>query len=42
VDPWNHPYKYDGHRERFTIRSTGPDGKDQTGDDIDMGVFYPN
>lgn len=42
VDPWNHPYKYDGHRERFTIRSTGPDGKDQTGDDIDMGVFYSN
>jgi hypothetical protein len=36
VDPWNHPYKYDGQRERFTIRSMGADGKDQTADDIQV------
>jgi hypothetical protein len=36
VDPWNHPYKYDGQRERFAIVSAGPDGKDQTGDDIQL------
>lgn len=38
LDPWNHPYKYDGQRERFTIRSAGPDGKDQTADDIQLTV----
>jgi hypothetical protein len=42
VDPWNHPYKYDGQRERFTLRSSGPDGKDQTADDIQlMGPYGP-
>jgi len=40
VDPWNHPYKYDGQRDRFTIRSAGPDGKDQTADDIQLGATY--
>ena len=40
LDPWNHPYKYDGQRERFTIRSAGPDGKDQTADDIQLTVSY--
>jgi hypothetical protein len=42
VDPWNHPYKYDGQRDRFTIRSAGPDGKDQTSDDIQLGAFSSN
>ena len=36
VDPWNQPYKYDGQRERFTLHSLGPDGKDETGDDIQL------
>ena len=33
VDPWHHPYEYEGQRERFTIRSAGPD-KANTGDDV--------
>lgn len=40
VDPWNHPYKYEGQRDRFLIYSLGPDGKDRTGDDIEMGGAY--
>jgi len=36
VDPWNHPYKYDGERDHFALHSLGPDGKDQTGDDIQL------
>ena len=42
VDPWNHPYKYDGQRDRFIIRSAGPDGKDLTADDIQLGATYSN
>lgn len=34
VDPWHQPYRYDGQRDRFTLRSSGPDGKDNTADDI--------
>ncbi len=34
VDPWNLPYKYDGQSDHFTIHSAGPDGKDQTADDV--------
>jgi len=34
VDPWNQPYEYDGAGNRFTLRSTGPDGKANTADDI--------
>ena len=34
VDPWHQPYKYDGQRDHFTLRSSGPDGKDNTADDI--------
>jgi len=33
VDPWHHPYEYEGQRERFTLRSAGPD-KARTGDDV--------
>lgn len=40
VDPWNHPYKYDGQREHFVLHSAGPDGKDQTGDDIQLTGPY--
>lgn len=36
VDPWNQPYKYDGRRDRFTLHSSGPDGKDLTADDIQL------
>ncbi|MEP6568476.1 MAG: type II secretion system protein GspG [Acidobacteriota bacterium] len=34
IDPWHQPYKYLGERDHFTLRSTGPDGKADTPDDI--------
>jgi Type II secretion system (T2SS), protein G len=34
VDPWHQPYKYQGQRDHFTLRSSGPDGKEDTPDDI--------
>ncbi|MGH9873204.1 MAG: type II secretion system protein GspG [Pyrinomonadaceae bacterium] len=34
VDPWNQPYKYLGERDHYTLRSTGPDRKADTPDDI--------
>ena len=36
VDPWHQPYKYLGDRDHFTLHSTGPDGKDNTADDIQI------
>lgn len=36
VDPWSHPYKYEGQRDRFTLHSAGADGKDLTADDIQL------
>ena len=36
VDPWHQPYKYLGERDRFTLRSTGPDEKSDTPDDIEL------
>jgi type II secretion system (T2SS) protein G len=36
VDPWSHPYKYEGQRDRFTLHSTGADGKDLTADDVQV------
>lgn len=36
VDPWHQPYKYLGERDHFTLRSTGPDGKADTPDDIQV------
>jgi len=36
VDPWRQPYKYDGQRDHFTLRSAGPDGKDNTADDVKL------
>ncbi len=34
LDPWRQPYKYVGQKDRFTLVSPGPDGKDGTEDDI--------
>jgi Type II secretion system (T2SS), protein G len=34
VDPWRRPYVYEGTRNSFTLRSLGPDGKENTSDDI--------
>lgn len=34
VDPWQNGYQYEGTRDRFTLRSAGPDGKLNTADDI--------
>jgi hypothetical protein len=34
VDPWHQPYEYEGSRTSFVLRSTGPDGKANTADDI--------
>lgn len=34
VDPWHQPYGYVGDRDRFTLRSSGPDGKADTPDDV--------
>lgn len=36
VDPWSHAYKYEGQRDRFTLRSAGVDGKDKTTDDVEL------
>jgi hypothetical protein len=33
-DPWHQPYKYLGERDHFTLRSSGPDGKADTPDDL--------
>jgi hypothetical protein len=34
LDPWHNPYHYLGERDRFSVRSAGPDGKPNTADDI--------
>jgi hypothetical protein len=34
VDSWQHPFRYQGDREHFSLRSLGPDGKENTSDDI--------
>jgi len=36
VDPWHQPYRYQGERDHFILRSSGPDGKDGTPDDIQL------
>jgi hypothetical protein len=36
LDPWHQPYKYQGERDHFTLRSAGPDGKEDTPDDIQL------
>ena len=34
VDPWHHPYEYEGTRTSFVLRSAGPDEKPNTADDL--------
>jgi len=34
LDSWRRPYHYHGEHDRFTLRSLGPDGKENTADDI--------
>jgi len=34
IDPWHHPYQYEGLQDRYSLRSLGPDGKPNTPDDI--------
>jgi hypothetical protein len=34
VDPWHQPYGYEGARTSFVLRSSGPDGKPNTSDDV--------
>lgn len=34
LDPWHKPYVYEGARDRFTLRSAGIDGKENTVDDV--------
>jgi type II secretory pathway pseudopilin PulG len=34
VDPWHRPYQYEGQQTHYSLRSLGPDGKPDTGDDI--------
>jgi hypothetical protein len=34
LDPWQQPYLYLGERDHFILRSSGPDGKPDTPDDI--------
>ena len=41
VDPWHQPYAYRGERDHFRLRSAGPDGKDDTADDIELASPSP-
>ncbi|HYG81852.1 MAG TPA: type II secretion system protein GspG [Pyrinomonadaceae bacterium] len=34
LDPWHKPYLYEGARDSYTLRSAGPDGEENTADDI--------
>ena len=34
LDPWHRPYQYEGQQTQYSLRSLGPDGKPNTGDDI--------
>ncbi|SRR6266540_813600 len=34
IDPWHRPYLYQGGPNQFKLRSAGPDGKEDTADDI--------
>ena len=42
IDPWHKPYRYAGERDHFTLRSTGPDGKEGTTDDITLASRNSN
>lgn len=42
LDPWRRPYAYEGTKDHFTLRSLGPDGKENTSDDIVLsGPTHP-
>jgi len=41
IDPWHQPYRYQGDRDHFTLRSVGPDGKENTADDILVNPRFP-
>lgn len=34
LDPWHQPYRYNGASDHFTLVSMGPDGKENSADDI--------
>ena len=34
LDPWHRPYRYDGTRDRYVLRSDGADGRTDTADDV--------
>ncbi len=34
LDPWHRPYRYQGSSDRFVLRSMGPDGQENTADDV--------
>ena len=34
IDPWHKPYEYEGSRTGFVLRSSGPDEKTNTADDV--------
>lgn len=34
IDPWHKPYEYEGTRTSFVLRSSGPDEKPNTADDV--------
>ena len=36
IDPWHQPYEYEGTRTSFVLRSSGPDRKANTDDDIEL------
>jgi hypothetical protein len=36
LDPWRRPYLYQGEGQGYTLRSSGPDGKRDTPDDITL------
>jgi hypothetical protein len=36
IDPWHRPYRYEGERQRFVLRSDGADGVSGTSDDVTL------
>jgi hypothetical protein len=38
IDPWNRPYKYEGTREHYVLRSDGADGVTGTADDVTLSA----
>jgi hypothetical protein len=42
VDPWHHPYQYEGQPDHYSLRSLGPDGKPNTPDDVVVSGLSPS